>query len=1013
MAVQSPHQAEDLLAEATVTPVTLVTYVTPASLTSTVTLSYQDRRICISTASTPTESAPPTMPGDNSAVATPILEAALAHLAKSLSKRRRSGKPCGRMLRQSTALMSRLPFLVAPAPTIPRYHPRSPSGFSFGVSIRATPMFAAPVIAHRLVDAQDKALKQEVLRHAGQPLTRKLDRWIDTYMPLRCSSGTRPSSYFERRCTELNTKKARTDAFLALRAKALQSCKKKWPRIWDSREKENQKLVNKARVLADADLAMKKEWEARREWEAADARVAVLMRHRTAGKLRTGFGAQIVSSGCFFDVAVPNIVHVLLALLKTFLACSPDTRSVMSRSRFFPPELCLEVASHTSTSTLAQLLCSASNFSLAKRLLYSHISVSDRAYGLVKTLASQADLASMVKSLEFRGSLCAHIDDAQWALVLPALHNLRHLEITHHIPLDAHVLPHISFRLHSFTSTCAVFGPWLKFVSLKSELRQVAFRGDVLGPVPDTTLLPMLRQVTTLPADLAKSSEYHLTHVWIWLHPHHGPRILYTRDLMRLSSSPARLISLRVNAAQILMLLHSAPLILGALQHLILEEDRSWAYFDDEHSQSEGALPAAVSELDTRTPHLATLTLRLAAVCNAPLLRTFHFCGVDSCATWHDWGQASQILAEMLAPVPHPACSGCGIVPAEYHCGECANVQCGSCIKLGHTEHPLHQMKKWNGTHFQHATLKVLGVVLQLGHGVGGHCTSPSVQQHFRIIGINGLQEVALQFCGCHQAKSHRQQQLDAHLAPAGVIGPRVALTFEMDLRRPTPTSFTTRMPAHLETQPRRAPSPDPARRRHHSVPLATEVWKAREEDTNPTFEIGWDAMASELAAWAKTQTAPASKTAAPAKTATHVASVDGQAHERVWYEMMWQDDHQRRLHDPTPHHKMPAGTRQDFLSDSWGPPPARVTDGENPENGWALWMDAPPMEAEALVERDQQWQNVRCLIMDRMPEPHRHDMLLDEYRQELLDEQDARARVAREEASVVDWSALAGEYID
>ncbi|KAJ7088344.1 hypothetical protein C8R44DRAFT_751912 [Mycena epipterygia] len=75
MAVQSPHQAEDLLAEATVTPVTLVTYVTPASLTSMVTLSYQDCRICISTASTPTESAPPTMPGDNSAVTTPILEA--------------------------------------------------------------------------------------------------------------------------------------------------------------------------------------------------------------------------------------------------------------------------------------------------------------------------------------------------------------------------------------------------------------------------------------------------------------------------------------------------------------------------------------------------------------------------------------------------------------------------------------------------------------------------------------------------------------------------------------------------------------------------------------------------------------------------------------------------------------------------------------------------------------------------------------------------------------------------
>ncbi|KAJ7088345.1 hypothetical protein C8R44DRAFT_751913 [Mycena epipterygia] len=833
-------------------------------------------------------------------------------------------------------------------------------------------MFAAPVIAYRLVNTQDKALKQGS-RHAGQPLTRKLDPWIDTYMPLRCSSGTRPSSYFERRCTELNAKKARTDAFLALWAKLLQSRKKKWPRIWDSREKENQKLVNKARVLADADLAMKKEREAWREREAADARVAVLMRHRTAGKLRTGFGA--FSSGCFFDVAVPNIVHVLLALLKTFLACSPNTRSVMSRSRFFPPELCLEVASHTSTSTLAQLLCSASNFSLAKRLLYSHISVGDRAYGLVKTLASQADLASMVKSLEFRGSLCAHIDDAQWALVLPVLHNLRHLEIPHHIPLDAHVLPHISFRLHSFTSTCAVFGPWLEFVSLQLELRQVAFRGDVLDPVPDTTLLPMLRQVTALPADLAKFSEYHLTHVWIWLHPHHGPHILYTRDLMRLSSSPARLISLRVNAAQILMLLHSAPLVLGALQHLILEEDRSWAYFDDEHSQSEGALPAAVSELDTRVD--AT---------------THPF----NCATWHDWGQASQILAEMLAPVPHPACSGCGIVPAEYHCGECVNVQCGSCIKSGHTEHPLHQIKKWNGTHFQHATLKALGVVLQLGHGVGGHCTSPSVQQHFRIIGINGLASTNSHLIYDEDARAFRNLATQPVPREPSETPP---LTETVTSNSATPCIVSG---SRSTTTPFGASS-------HGGLEGARGGYQSHLRDRLGRNGVGAGGMGKD----ADGTSIKVHRTAAPAKTATHVASVDGQAHERVWYEMMWQDDHQRRLHDPTPHHEMPAGTRQDFLSDSWGPPPARVTDGENLENGWALWMDAPPMEAEALAERDQQWQNVRCLIMDRMPEPRRRDMLLDEYCQELLDEQDACARVAREEASVVDWSASAGEYID
>ncbi|KAJ7104998.1 hypothetical protein C8R44DRAFT_746237 [Mycena epipterygia] len=155
-----------------------------------------------------------------------------------------------------------------------------------------TLMFTADAIEYRLVDAQDKALKREVLRSTGRPLTRKLERWIDGYLPPRRPSGQHRSSYFERRCAELDAKKARTTAFLALRAKALESRRKKWPRIWDSREKENQQLVNKARILADAYLAMKKEREARREREAADARVAVLMRHRNARKVCTGVGPR-------------------------------------------------------------------------------------------------------------------------------------------------------------------------------------------------------------------------------------------------------------------------------------------------------------------------------------------------------------------------------------------------------------------------------------------------------------------------------------------------------------------------------------------------------------------------------------------------------------------------------------------------------------------------------------------------------------------------------------------------
>lgn len=144
------------------------------------------------------------------------------------------------------------------------------------------------------------------------------------------------------------------------------------------------------------------------------------------------------------------------------------------------------------------------------------------------------------------------------------------------------VLPQITFRLQSFTSTCAVFGPWLEFISQQPELQEVAFQADVLGPVPDSTLLPMLRQLTARPADFARFANYRLTHMWLWLYPPYGQRTLYTRELARLSSSPARLLVLRINAAQFLLLLHSAPIILGALEHLVLEEDKGWANFDSE-----------------------------------------------------------------------------------------------------------------------------------------------------------------------------------------------------------------------------------------------------------------------------------------------------------------------------------------------------------------------------------------------------------------------------------------------
>ncbi|KAJ7116681.1 hypothetical protein C8R44DRAFT_880038 [Mycena epipterygia] len=164
---------------------------------------------------------------------------------------------------------------------------------------------------------------------------------------------------------------------------------------------------------------------------------------------------------------------------------------------------------------------------------------------------------------------------------------------------------------------------------------------------------------------------------------------------------------------------------------------------------------------------------------------------------------------------------------------------------------------------------------------------------------------------------------------------------------------------ARPQTPPRRAPSPDPARRRRRSLPLAKEVLEAREEYANSGWELGWHEMASEITAWVKAQT--------PLITAE--AALPAEVHDHI--------------------------------------------DGENPENAWAPWVEAPPLTATEVVEADGYAQNVRRLVLDAMREPDRRDMLLDEYRQGLLDEADSRARRRRDEVGWADWSTLAGEYID
>ncbi|KAJ7459009.1 hypothetical protein FB451DRAFT_577476 [Mycena latifolia] len=330
----------------------------------------------------------------------------------------------------------------------------------------------------------------------------------------------------------------------------------------------------------------------------------------------------------------------------------------MARSPL-PPDVCLEIALESSADVVARLVVlSVATMITVRPLLYRDIRVSDNSDRLVETLASIEGLPLAVRSLEFAGSLCAHVNDDSWANVLTAMSNLRRLVISHHIPLRWATIPHIKFRLHSFTSLGSIIGPWATFITKQPELRELGCYGDFYASAPGPSQLPVLRQVKARPEDCGKFARCHrLEHLWFWAGPPLGTRSLASRDLQRFCESPARLQTVRLSSQQLLMLIQAAPAILAPLRAVVLDEDTTWFSFSPEAPT--GMLLPAVAALDGRTPYIESLKLvcavspvkkspplgldraadfasTLLEVRASPVLSTFHFCGADGCGIWQN-----------------------------------------------------------------------------------------------------------------------------------------------------------------------------------------------------------------------------------------------------------------------------------------------------------------------------------------------------------------------------------------
>ncbi|KAF9503292.1 hypothetical protein BS47DRAFT_1374483 [Hydnum rufescens UP504] len=117
-------------------------------------------------------------------------------------------------------------------------------------------------------------------------------------------------------------------------------------------------------------------------------------------------------------------------------------------------------------------------------------------------------------------------------------------------------------------------------------------------------------------------------------------------------------------------------------------------------------------------------------------------------------------------------------VSGVYRCNDCLGgvLLCCKCTLAIHENLPLHNilskfcMSVWTGQMFEHASLRGLGLTVQLGHPVYQKCPVP----------VYASSSVRVTFCGCSNAPHHCVQLLCWRWFPSTVLQPKSCATFEV-----------------------------------------------------------------------------------------------------------------------------------------------------------------------------------------------------------------------------------------
>ncbi|KAJ7430927.1 hypothetical protein FB451DRAFT_1422119 [Mycena latifolia] len=410
------------------------------------------------------------------------------------------------------------------------------------------------LIPMNLTAAQDKAFKREVMRHldhSNVPINGPLTNWLDRYMPTK--RAPQPTPYFERLCANRVARKARVDALMALHSRG-DKHGRRWPRLHQIAEEE-QKARHAAASKHKADVQA-----------CQEVAMAALVRkeERAAASAQGTDSNQIGFFPC--HVAVPNIARVWYVLSSAGHRWPPGH---LSHGASTSPDMIWEIAIASDSHTAASLPV------MRQASSYAHW----HANTVSPPWFDLGFFAPVLKPTT--------LTRQKWALVLPAMVNLRRLVVNHHVPLDP--LRPTTYHLPP--------------ARILPELEEI---GPALGPPRlrawSHSQLPMLRSVKGRPEDVARLVIIvSMTSVLAGASPRAPhPRNYRPPALRSVPQSPAHIAD------------HGAPPVAPdggrafpcwtAWLHLTLDEDLGWCRFNSR----------AVCDLREHTPVLKSVTLTCA-----------------------------------------------------------------------------------------------------------------------------------------------------------------------------------------------------------------------------------------------------------------------------------------------------------------------------------------------------------------------------------------------------------------